>query len=152
LRDARSRSSIRAIVLRIDSPGGSAQAADAIWHEVERCRASKPVIVSMSDLAASGGYYMAAAADSIVAEPGTITGSIGVFRGKLNVLGLYHKLGLNVETVARGRHAEMLPPYRDFTAEEAARFQAELERVYRTFVSRVSKGRRLPAADVDAAG
>ncbi len=152
LREVRSRSAIRAVVLRIDSPGGSAQAADEIWREVKRCGESKPLIVSMSDLAASGGYYIAAPADSIVAEPTTITGSIGAFGGKLNLLGLYHKLGLNVETVSRGRHAEMLSPFRDFTPDEAARFQGQMDEVYRLFVRRVSEGRRRPASEVDSVG
>jgi protease IV len=150
LREVRNRSSIRAVVLRIDSPGGSAQAADEIWREVKRCAQSKPLIVSMSDLAASGGYYIAAPADSIVAEAATLTGSIGAFGGKLNLIGLYHKLGLNVETVSRGRHAEMLSPFRDFTPDEAARFQGQMDEVYRLFVRRVSEGRRWPASQVDS--
>jgi protease-4 len=150
LREARTRRSIRAIVLRIDSPGGEAQASDDIWREVERCRATKPVIVSMSDYAASGGYYIAVAGDSIVAQPATLTGSIGIFGGKLNILGLYRKLGLNVETVSRGRHAEMLSPYRDFNAEEAERFRASLEHFYRGFIARVARGRHLEGADVDS--
>ncbi|MEK7330766.1 MAG: signal peptide peptidase SppA [Candidatus Eisenbacteria bacterium] len=152
LREVRDRPSIRAVVLRIDSPGGSAQAADEIWREVKRCAERKPVIVSMSDLAASGGYYIAAAADSIVAQPATLTGSIGAFGGKLNMLGLYHKLGLNVETVSRGRHAEMLSPFRDFTPEEAERFQGQMDEVYRVFVSRVSEGRHRPAGAIDSVG
>ena len=150
LRQARTRKAIRAIVLRIDSPGGMTQASDDIWREVERCRAVKPVIVSMSDVAASGGYYFAVAADSIVASPATLTGSIGIYGGKFNILGLYHKLGLNVETVSRGRHAEMLSPYRDFTPEEARRFERSLESFYRGFVARVARGRRLSEAAVDS--
>jgi protease-4 len=150
LREARRRSAIKAIVLRIDSPGGEAQASDDIWREVERCRAVKPVIVSMSDVAASGGYYIAVAADSIVASPATLTGSIGIYGGKLNVLGLYRKLGLNVETVTRGRHAGMLSPFRDFTPEESQRFAASLESFYRGFVTRVARGRRLAEGAVDS--
>lgn len=149
LHDACDRGSVKAIVLRIDSPGGSAPAADEIWREVERCRERKPVVASMSDLAASGGYYIAVAADSIVARSNTITGSIGVFGGKLNILGLYRKLGLNVETLTRGAHAEMLSPYRDFSSDEAARFQNSMDTVYRTFVARVSDGRGLAAEDVE---
>lgn len=149
LREARERSSVKAIVLRIDSPGGSASASDEIWREVERCREVKPVVASMSDYAASGGYYIAVGADTIVAHPTTITGSIGVYGGKLNVLGLYRKLGLNVETVTHGEHAEMLSPFRDFTPEESARFQASLEGVYKTFVSRVSDGRGLDTEEVE---
>lgn len=149
LQDARDRSSIKAIVLRIDSPGGSAPASDEIWREVERCREEKPVIASMSDYAASGGYYIAVGADSIVAQPGTITGSIGVYGGKLNILGLYRKLGLNVETITKGPHAEMLSPFKDFSPEEAQRFQRGLETVYQTFVNRVADGRGLDSSDVE---
>lgn len=152
LREVRSRPSIEAVVLRVDSPGGSAPASDEIWHEVRRCAERKPVIASFSDLAASGGYYIAAPADTIVADAGTITGSIGAFGGKLNLLGLYHKLGLNVETVSRGRHAEMFSPFKDFTPEEAERFQAQMDEVYRVFVSRVSEGRGLAESDVDSVG
>jgi len=150
LRQARTRKVIKAIVLRIDSPGGMTGPADDIWREVQRCRVVKPVIVSMSDVAASGGYYFAVAADSIVASPATLTGSIGLYGGKFNILGLYHKLGLNVETVSRGRHAEMLSPYRDFTPEEASRFEHSLESFYRGFVARVARGRRLREAAVDS--
>ncbi len=150
LRQARTRSAVKAIVLRIDSPGGEAQAADDIWREVERCRAAKPVIVSMSDLAASGGYYIAVAGDSIVASPATLTGSIGIFGGKLNFLGLYRKLGLNVETESRGRHAEMFSPFRDFTPEESRHFEASLESFYRGFVARVARGRHLATSAVDS--
>jgi protease-4 len=152
LRDAASRPGIKGIVLRIDSPGGSADASDRIWREVMRARKRKPMVVSMSDLAASGGYYVAAGADSIVAHPGTITGSIGVFGGKLNVLGLYRKMGLNVETVTRGPRAEMLSPFRDFTPEEHERFQRQMEAVYHTFVSRVTESRDMDAAWVDSIG
>jgi protease-4 len=152
LRAARTRPGVKAIVLRIDSPGGSAQASDDIWREVERCRAVKPVIVSMADAAASGGYYVAVAADSIVALPGTLTGSIGIYGGKFNVRGTFEKLGLGVETVSRGAHAEMFSPYSDFSPEEAARFQQGLEEFYRGFVARVARGRRLSEAGVDSLG
>lgn len=152
LREARTRRSVKAIVLRVDSPGGSGQASDDIWQEVRRAKAAKPVIVSMANLAASGGYYIACGADAIVAEPATITGSIGVFGGKLNVLGLYNKLGLNVETVSRGRNAEMLSPFRDFTPDEQARYQAQLDDFYRTFVARVAEGRGLAPDVVDSLG
>ena len=152
LREVRDRSSIAAVVLRIDSPGGSAQASDEIWHEVKRCAERKPLIASFSDLAASGGYYIAVPADSIVAEPGTLTGSIGAFGGKLNLMGLYRKLGLNVETVSRGRNAEMFSPFKDFTPEEAARFQAQMDEVYRVFLERVSEGRRRSVGEIDSVG
>ena len=150
LRDVRNRGSIEAIILRVDSPGGSAQASDEIWQEVRRCAERKPVIASFSDLAASGGYYIAAPADSIVADAGTLTGSIGAFGGKLNLLGLYRKLGLNVETVSRGRHAGMFSPFRDFSPEEAERFQAQMDEVYQVFLSRVSEGRGRPVSEIDS--
>lgn len=152
LRDARNRRAVKAILLRIDSPGGSGQASDDIWQEVRRARAQKPVIVSMSNLAASGGYYIACGADRIVAEPSTITGSIGVFGGKLNLLGLYQKLGLSIETASRGRNAEMLSPFRDFTPEEQARYQAQLDDFYRVFVARVAEGRGMTAEAADSLG
>jgi protease IV len=152
LRDACGRSSVRTLVLRIDSPGGSAPASDEIWRAVDRCRRRMPVIASMSDVAASGGYWIAMAADSVIAQPGTVTGSIGVYGGKLNVLGLYRKLGLNVETLARGRHAEMLSPFRDFTPEEADHFRRLMEVTYDTFLERVSQGRGLERGEVDSVG
>jgi protease-4 len=152
LREACERRSVKAIVLWVDSPGGSGDASDDVWQEIRRVRKVKPVVVSMSNLAASGGYYIACGADAIVAEPGTITGSIGVFGGKLNLLGLYQKLGLNIETVSRGRNAEMMSPFRDFTPEEAGRFQAQLDEFYRIFIGRVAQGRGMTAAAVDSIG
>jgi protease-4 len=150
LREARTRRSIRAIVLRVDSPGGSGQASDDIWREVARCRREKPVIVSMGDYAASGGYYIAAGATDIVAQPATLTGSIGVFAGKFNVRGLLTKLGLSVETVARGRHAEMLSPFSDFSEEEQAVFRRHLEAFYDLFLRRVSAGRHMTVEAADS--
>jgi protease-4 len=152
LREARTRRGIKAVVLRIDSPGGVLDAADDIWREVRRCRDVKPVYVSMSDLAASGGYYIAAPATGIVAHPGTITGSIGVYAGKLNLLGLYRKLGLNVETVSRGARAEMLSPFRDFTPEEASLHQRTVQESYGTFLDRVADGRGFTLEEADSVG
>jgi protease-4 len=150
LNEARERHSIRAVVLRIDSPGGDARASDEIWREVVRCRAKKPVIASFSDYAASGGYYIAMGADSIVSGPATLTGSIGIYGGKMNVAGLLAKLGVSVETVSRGGHAEMLSPFHDFTPEEARRYGRQLEDYYQGFVARVAENRRMSAAEVDA--
>jgi len=152
LREIRGRRNIRAVVLRIDSPGGSGNASDAVWQELRRLRRDKPVIVSMGDVAASGGYYIACAADAIVADPATITGSIGVFGGKLNVLGLYSKLGLNVETVPRGKHAAMWSPFRDFDPEEEALYQKSLDQFYDVFLARVAEGRKMTPALVDSIG
>lgn len=150
LRQVRTRRSIKAVVLRIDSPGGELQASDEIWREVARLQETKPVVVSMSDYAASGGYYIAAPADRIVAQPGTITGSIGVYGGKLNVIGLYRKLGLNVESVSRGKHAGMMSPFRDFTPEEADRFRSNMEDGYRMFLDRVAEGRGVTTGEADS--
>jgi protease-4 len=150
LRQVRTRRSIRAVVLRIDSPGGDAEASDEIWREVSRLRRVKPVIVSMSDLAASGGYYIAVAGDTILAQPATLTGSIGIFGGKFNLKGLYEKLGLNIETVVTGPRAEMYSPFRDFTAAEEAAYGRQLQKSYERFLRLVSDGRRLPVAAVDS--
>ena len=150
LQEARTRNAIKAVVLRIDSPGGSVEASDDIWREVKRLSDEKPVIVSMSDYAASGGYYIAAPAQRIVAQPASLTGSIGVFGGKLNVLGLFKKFGLNVETVSRGEHADMMSPYRDFTPEERKRYQRQVDASYQLFLSRVVEGRGLGWAEADS--
>jgi len=150
LQEARTRNAIKAVVLRIDSPGGSVEASDDIWREVKRLSDEKPVIVSMSDYAASGGYYIAAPAQRIVAQPASLTGSIGVFGGKLNVLGLFKKFGLNVETVSRGEHADMMSPYRDFTPEERKRYQRQVDASYQLFLSRVVEGRGLGWAETDS--
>jgi protease IV len=152
LRDARTRKSIKAIVFRIDSPGGSGQASDDIWREVQRCRRVKPVIVSMGDYAASGGYFIAMGATDILAEPATLTGSIGVFAGKFNIVGLLHKLGITVDTVSRGRHAQMLSPFTDFSEEESAVFQRHLQNFYNVFLERVAKGRKMTPTAVDSVG
>ena len=121
IRDARKDPSVRAIVLRIDSPGGSATASDAIWRELMIARSEKPdrpLIASMSDLAASGGYYIAMPAQVIVAQPSTLTGSIGIFGGKLVMGGVYEKLGAHIESTSIGRNAEMDSPARPFNASE----------------------------------
>lgn len=141
LRQARASGSVRAVVLRVDSPGGSGAASDVIWREVRETRRSKPVIVSMGDVAASGGYYIAMAGDVIVAEPGTITGSIGVFGGKFTLRGLYDKLGIRKEIVARGRNAALFSDYRPWSDEERAHIRAIMEAFYRDFVGRVAEHR-----------
>ncbi len=150
LRDARTHKSVKAIVLRIDSPGGSAQASDDLWREVVRCRDTKPVIVTMSDVAASGGYYIAVAGDVLLAEPSTLTGSVGIYGGKLNIAGLYRKLGLSVETLDRGRHASMLSAFRDFTPEERRLYERHQREFYQGFLERVAKGRGLTVPEVDS--
>jgi len=136
---------VKAILFRIDSPGGSYVASDAIWRETLRARqAGKPVIASMGDVAGSGGYFVAMAADKIVAQPGTITGSIGVLGGKLHTAGFWDKLGITWDEVHTGRNARMWSGAWDYSPEEWARGQALLDRIYTDFTSKVAEGRRLP--------
>ena len=148
LREAREDSAIQAVVMRIDSPGGSAVASDAIWREVLLTQREKPLVVSMSDVAGSGGYYIAMAAGTIVAAPGTITGSIGVLGGKLNLKGLYNKLGLTKEVITRGKNANLYSDYGDFTPTERERLQKLLETIYQDFVRKAAEGRDKTEAEI----
>ncbi len=142
---------VKAVVLRINSPGGSALAAEVIWHEMERLRAEKPVIVSMGDVAASGGYYMAAPADVILASPTTITGSIGVFGMLLNAgEGLKNKLGITVDVVKTNPSADLGSPFRAVSQTERDYIQQGVEEVYATFVDHVAQGRNLNVQQVDS--
>ncbi len=150
IRKVRADSSIRAIVIRIDSPGGSAIASEVIWRELMLTRQVKPVIVSMGDVAASGGYYMAVPATAIVAQPGTITGSIGVVTGKFVLKGTFDKLGVGTDSVSDGRNAEIYSPFRAFTPPERAKIEAQMQSTYELFVSRVAEGRRSSAEKIDA--
>jgi len=136
---------VRAILFRIDSPGGSYVASDTIWQETVRARkAGKPVIASMGDVAGSGGYFVAMAADKIVAQPGTITGSIGVLGGKMLTTGFWQKLGITWDEVHEGANATFWTGTSDYTPAQWARFQAWLDRIYDDFTSKVAEGRRLP--------
>ena len=152
LRRARDDRSIRAIVLRVDSPGGSAIASDVIWREVQLARSSKPVIASMSDVAASGGYYVAMPAHAIVAEPGTLTGSIGVVVGKFVVVGTLEKLGITLDSVSKGRYALLQSPLRPFTPDERAKIQELMQATYDTFVRKAAEGRQTTMEKIDAIG
>ncbi|MFC3199258.1 signal peptide peptidase SppA [Parapedobacter deserti] len=154
LRKLRRDDKVKAVVLRVNSPGGSALASDVIWREVDLLKQAKPVVVSMGDVAASGGYYIAAAADSIFAQPNTITGSIGVFGLIPNLQGLYHdKLGITYDKVKTGKYADMLTTFdRPLTADERLILQQEVERIYDTFLQRVVDGRGLSRARVDSIG
>jgi protease-4 len=143
-------SRVKAIVFRVDSPGGSYVASDTIWREVVLAReAGKPVIVSMGNVAASGGYFVAAPASVIIAQPGTLTGSIGVVVGKPVVGELLGRLGIGLGSVEQGAHARMFAPTRDFTEEEWARVNTFLDRVYDDFVGKVAEGRGLSRERVD---
>ena len=152
IRKVREASDIRGVVLRIDSPGGSAVASDVVWRELVAMRDSKPekpFVVSMSDLAASGGYYIAMAAPQIVAEPGTLTGSIGIFGGKVVTGGLYAKLGANIEGVSEGKNADMNSPTRKYNDAERAALARQLQAFYDQFVKRVAASRKMTPEQVD---
>ena len=151
IRAARDDESVRAVVLRIDSPGGSAIASDAIWREVGLVRESgKPIVASMSDLGGSGGYYIAVAADAIVAQPATLTGSIGVVTGKLATGGAYEKLGVVLEPVSQGRFAEIYSPVTRFSEAERAKMQAYVDAVYEDFLGKVAEGRQTTRDEMHA--
>jgi protease IV len=142
---------VRAIVFRIDSPGGSATAAETIWAAVNRAHnAGKPLIVSMGNVAGSGGYYIAAPADKIVAEPATLTGSIGVVAGKPVISGLMQKLGASADALQTGANAGMFSLYQDFTPSEHERLTAVIDDIYNGFKHRVAQGRKLDDASVEA--
>jgi protease-4 len=155
IRRVRKDARVRAIILRIDSPGGSAVASDVIWRELRLAltdNPGKPLVVSMSDLAASGGYYIAVAAPTIVAEPGTLTGSIGIYGGKIVLGGTYGKLGMTIESVSKGRNAELNSPIRPFNEEERAKIEQQLRAFYELFLKRVAESRHLTPTRVDEVG
>ncbi len=142
INDAADDKSIKAIIIRVDSPGGSAYASDIIWHATENAKQKKPVVISMGDVAASGGYYIACNANKIVAEPSTITGSIGIFAGKPVMKGFYDWLGISNEYVMRGKNAGMFRETEKFTKEERAKFEEMIKSTYYDdFVPKVAKGR-----------
>jgi protease IV len=149
IRKARKDKNVKAIVLRINSPGGSAMASDVIWREVTLAKKVKPVIASMSDVAASGGYYIAMACDTIVAHPNTITGSIGVFGMFANLAPFLHnKFGVTVDRVKTGPYADMPSVTRKLTEVERQIVQAEVERIYQDFTTKAAQGRRMPVAEL----
>ena len=140
---------VKAILFRVDSPGGSVVASETIWREVMRARkAGKPVVVSMSSVAASGGYYVAMHADRIVAQPGTITGSIGVYTGKMVTKGLLDRLGVSFDSVQAGVNTELYDGAKDFTPAHWAIVRGQLDRIYEQFTTKVADGRKLPKEKV----
>ncbi|MFM1875552.1 MAG: Protease 4 [Bacteroidota bacterium] len=153
IRKARKDDKVKAIVLRVNSPGGSALASDVIWREVVLAKAVKPVVVSMGDVAASGGYYIACAADTILAQPNTITGSIGVFGVLMNAKNLVNnKLGIMVDTVKTNRFADLGTPFRPLTEMERSIIQNGVNEIYTDFITKVAEGRGMAVADVDSIG
>lgn len=150
--DAVADKDVAAILFRVDSPGGDYVAADTIWHEVRRAREKgKPVVVSMGNLAASGGYFVSMAADSIVAEPGTITGSIGVFSGKFVLRQFWDKIGISWDEVHVGANAPMWSLNSEFTPEQRRRFDKVLDVIYADFTTKAAAARGLTAEEIDRA-
>jgi protease-4 len=151
LRKIRDDETIKAVILRVNSPGGSAFASEQIWNEVVKLKEKKPVIVSMGDYAASGGYYISCAADTIIAQPNTLTGSIGIFGMFPNPHKLItNKLKLNVETVKTNKHADFGSITRPFNADERTIMQGYINRGYATFIKRCADGRQMSTADIEA--
>ncbi len=150
IRLAKNDKSVKAIVLRIDSGGGSGLASDVIWRELILARKRKPVIVSMSDAAASGGYFVAIPGEEILASPGTITGSIGVISGKFSLAGLYKKIGVNIQIEKRGLHSDLYSTTSTFTDEERKIVRRQVNEFYTEFVGKVAEGRNLDTAYVDS--
>jgi protease IV len=153
LEKVREDNSISAVVLRVNSPGGYALAGDMIWREADLLAESdKPFVVSVANVAASGGYYIAAPADTIVSNPGAIVGSIGIFGGKLSADALFDKLGMDVETVQRGTNATIFSLHKPLTADQLALLESDIEQGYSMFLDRVAEGRGMETSDVDSVG
>ncbi len=152
IRKARRDSSIKAIVLRVNSPGGSALGSEIIWREVKLAKETKPVVVSMGDLAASGGYYISCAADKIIAQPVTITGSIGIFGMIPNAQGLMKKIGITFDGIKTNKFADMPSTVRPFTKDEKNLMQNYIEMGYKTFITRCADGRHTSTEKIDEVG
>jgi protease-4 len=140
---------VKAVVIRIDSPGGSALASDRMWHAVRGVVAKKPVVVSVGDMAASGGYYVACAATQVFVQEASIIGSIGVVGGKVDASELAARIGVHVEVVSRGRHAAYASPTAPFTDEERAVVARSMRRTYQRFFRRIQTGRGLTRAQIE---
>ncbi len=150
LKKAADDETVKAIVFRVNSPGGSAMASDSIWRQIRQVRKKKPVIASMGDTAASGGYYVSMGCDKIYAEAGTLTGSIGVVGGKMALSGLYDKIGLTTEVISRGKHSGMLSMDSPFTDTERQVWQEYMEEIYKTFTSKAAEGRNLDRQQLES--
>ena len=153
IRQAREDTMVKAIVLRVNSGGGSALASDVIWREVKLAREKKPVVASLGDVAASGGYYIVCAADTIVAHPNTLTGSIGVFGLLINVQKLMNnKLGITTDVVKTNKFSDFASVYKPLTAEEKEVIQEGVEDIYKSFIEHVGEGRKMKTSQVDSIG
>jgi protease IV len=152
IRDVRDDESVKAIILRVDSPGGSSVASDVIWRELMITRdqkPSRPLIASMSDLAASGGYYISMPAQVIVAQPATLTGSIGVYSGKVALGGTLNKIGVGTGTVKDGANADIYSPFAPFSPEQRARLQDHIQGFYENFVEKAAESRKATPEQID---
>jgi protease-4 len=152
IRQARTDKSIEAVVFRVDSPGGSSVGSDVIWREVVLTKKEKPIIVSMSDLAGSGGYWVAMSAHKIVAQPQTWTGSIGVYFGRPNLIKFYEKFGITSERFTLGDKADIFSTFRKWTSEERQIIKTEIEWLYDQFLTKVAEGRNMTKEEVDGIG
>jgi protease IV len=149
IQQVRNDKSIKGVILRVDSPGGDAVASDEILHEVKLLAAEKPLVISMSDVAASGGYFISATGDPIVAYPNTVTGSIGVIYGKPNLHGLYDKLGVTKELLMRGKFAGIDSDYTPLSDAEKQKLHQGIEATYRSFVTKVATARKKTYDQID---
>jgi protease-4 len=149
--ELQSSENVKAVLLRINSPGGSALASDVIWKSLRKLAKKKPVVVTMGDVAASGGYYIASAGTKVYAQPLSMTGSIGVVGGKLSFGGLFEKIGITRGVITRGQQADMFSPSRPFSAEEKERIEKVMKRTYDQFIERVAAGRDMSRSAVERA-
>ena len=150
LRDAEKDPKVAAIVLRVDSPGGSALASDLMWREITRIKAKKPVVASMGDIAASGGYYISMGCTKIFAEPGTLTGSIGVVSGKLALKGLLEKVGVTTDTISRGKNSGWMSATEPFSKSERAVVESTMKDCYKQFTEKAAAGRNMDIKELDS--
>jgi len=149
LKQVENDSSIQGVILRINSPGGDAVASDDMLHEAKNLSKKKPLVISMSDEAASGGYYVAATGDPIIAYPNTLTGSIGVIFARLNLHGLYDKIGVNKQLLSRGRYADIDSDYAPMSDDERKKIASQIDAFYRAFVGHVAEGRKKPFDQIE---
>ena len=151
LEEAKEEKELCGILLRINSPGGSATASEIIWHKIKQVARSKLIVAVMGDIAASGGYYISSAATRIIASPLTITGSIGVISGKVSIGGLLSKLNINIETIKSSENANMMSIFTSFTDRQRELLKQANEEFYRLFIKRVAEGRNLTEDEVEQA-
>ena len=149
LQDAEEDPKVVGIVLRVDSPGGSALASDLMWREITRIKSKKPIVASMGDIAASGGYYISMGCSKIFAEPGTLTGSIGVVSGKVALKGLYDKIGVTTDVVSRGTNSGWMSSDEPYTASEREVITRLMHDIYKQFTDKAALGRNMDVKELE---